>query len=345
VAIKVKTSKLYYSKKLPTPKTWGSGAILIYDRIFDRQVKASAWVQKFEHRYSVKSGEKLKNIDQFPLHMKKILKLAEGIATRDITLVILGGGSVGDFGGFVASVLKRGVRFVQIPSTWLAAIDSSHGGKTGLNVSKIKNQVGTFYPANEIHLVQEILAGQPQERVLEASGEVIKISLLEGKRLWSSLRDVSKLDSALYWKNLPAMVSAKYKIVSRDPKEESGMRHLLNLGHTLGHVWESQMKIPHGIAVLYGVAFAIEWSLHRKYMSSKDYYSIRLSEFGAFLPDRLELENILAKTRDPQKLLLQDKKMSQHRKIRFIFLRAPGRTVIESVTVAELLAEMKRQSL
>lgn len=277
--------------------------------------------------------------------MKKILKHAEGISTRDLTVVVLGGGSVGDFGGFVASILKRGVRLVQIPSTWLAAIDSSHGGKTALNVSKIKNQVGTFYPADEIHLVHEVLSGQPQERVFEALGEVIKISLIEGKRLWRDLRDVSQIDSELYWKNLPAMIQAKYNVVNRDPKEENGTRHLLNLGHTVGHVWESQLKIPHGIAVLYGLAFAIEWSLHRKHMSSKDYYQLRLSDFGAFLPDRLELENIIAKTRDPKKLLLQDKKMSQNKKVRFIFLKAPGKTLIESVTVAEMVAELKRQAL
>ncbi len=338
------TSKLKFKNDLPKSTAFGDSAILIYDGIFDRQVLTKKWIQTFERKYSVRSGEKLKNIDTFPKHIKSILKLAQGLPTQEITLVVLGGGSVGDFAGFVASILKRGVRLVQIPSTWLAAVDSAHGGKTGLNVSKIKNQIGTFYPADEIYLIKSILKTQPEARVVEAFGEIIKISLLEGQGLWREGQKLKSISSDYYWKLLPQMIEAKYRIVQRDPQERLGIRHLLNLGHTVGHVWESQLKIPHGLAVLLGVAFAVEWSFARGLMNSKIYYEIRLSGMGSYLPDRFELKKLLRKIKQPQKFLLQDKKISTNRKIRYVFVKSPGRPVIESVSVQELIAEMARQA-
>lgn len=337
-------SQLKFKKEFPPVKVFGDASILIYDGIFDRQPATQKWIQSFERKYLVRSGEKLKNIDTFAKHMKAILKLAQGLPTQEITIVVLGGGSVGDFAGFVASILKRGVRLVQIPSTWLAAVDSAHGGKTGLNVSKIKNQIGTFYPANEIYLIKSILKTQPEERMVEAFGEVIKISLLEGQSLWREGQKLKMISSDYYWKLLPQMIEAKYKIVRRDPQERLGVRHLLNLGHTVGHVWESQLKIPHGLAVLLGVAFSVEWSFARGLMNSKSYYDIRLSGMGSYLPDRFDLKKYLRKIKQPQKFLLQDKKISSDKKIRFVFLKSPGKPVIESVSVQEMIAEMTRQS-
>jgi 3-dehydroquinate synthase len=340
-------SQLVFLPKLPSSRHWGDDVVLIYDRIFEKRGAAGStakWIRKFERRYAVKSGEKLKSLDQFPAHLKRILKLTEGLSTHQITVVVLGGGSVGDFGGFVASILKRGVRLVQIPSTWLSAVDSAHGGKTGLNVTKIKNQIGTFYSAYEIYLVRDLLESQPQIRALEALGEVLKIGLIEGRSLWNGLHPVGHISPKLYWKFLPQLIAAKYRVVKKDPFEKKGLRQVLNLGHTLGHVWESQLKISHGIAVLYGLAFAIEWSLHRKILSSKSYYQIRLSEFGSFLPDRIDLKKILRQTKNPKKFLLHDKKIAAGKKIRFIFLSAVGVPKAELVLFPEVLAEIKRQS-
>jgi 3-dehydroquinate synthase len=343
--VPLKKSQLHFKNSLPKASGFGSSAVLIYDQIFERQIVTAKWTQSFERRYAVRSGEKLKNIDSFAKHIKSILKLVQGLPTQQITIVVLGGGSVGDFAGFVASILKRGVRLIQIPSTWLAAVDSAHGGKTGLNVSKIKNQIGTFYPADDIYLIKAILKNQPEERVVEAFGEIIKISLLEGKELWLEGQNLKTISSEFYWKLLPKMIAAKYKIVQRDPQERLGIRHLLNFGHTLGHVWESQLKIPHGLAVLLGVAFAIEWSFARGVMSSKSYYEIRLSGMGSYLPDRFELKKLLKKIKQPQKFLLQDKKIATDRKIRFVLLKSPGKPIIESLSVQELLSEMDRQAL
>src|SRR5690606_36298588 len=108
-------------------------------------------------------GEELKQIKNFPGHIRKISKVLGEANHRGLTIIVVGGGSVGDFGGFVASVYRRGVNLIHIPSTWLAAVDSSHGGKTALNVFSVKNQIGSFYPAKEIYLLEPLLATLPRE--------------------------------------------------------------------------------------------------------------------------------------------------------------------------------------
>lgn len=314
-------------------------AILIFDRRFDKL----AWVKKFPQRYGVKPGERLKNVEEFPKHIKKILKLSEALPRQDLVIVTLGGGSIGDFGGFIASILKRGVKLIHIPSTWLAAIDSAHGGKNGLNVSKVKNQIGTFYFPQQIILVRKVLESQPQERVLEALGEVYKTALLNAK-LWKQIHAIKKLNTEVYWNNLPLMIDTKMAIVKKDPFETKGIRYFLNLGHTMGHVWESQFKLPHGISVLFGLSFAIEWSFHRKIMDSKTYYQIRLSGLGSYLPDQFDLRRIIKQTKNPRRLLFQDKKIASNKKIRFVFLEKIGKPMVQRISITDLEKELLRQS-
>ncbi len=260
---------------------------------------------------------------------------------NEIQIITFGGGTIGDFGGFVASVLKRGVKLVHVPSTWLSAIDSAHGGKTALNVSKLKNQIGTFYPAAEVYLIRSVLIAQEQDRTFEALGEVFKTSLLN-KDLWHKLSESKKIGPDLFWSHLPEMIETKMKIVKKDPLEKSGFRHILNLGHTLGHLFESQFKLPHGTAVLFGLAFAIEWSFHKKIMNSKNYYEIRLSNLGSFLPDRFDLKKLILATKNPTRFFYQDKKMTNDKKINFIFLERPGKPILKKVTLNDLMSEMHR---
>lgn len=337
-------SQLIFKKKFPHPRTFGSETILIYDSHFNTVPKVRKWLKKFPLRYAVESGEKLKSLEKFPVHLQKILEKTEGLSRHGMKIVSLGGGSVGDFSGFVASVLKRGVPLLHIPSTWLSAVDSAHGGKNALNVAGFKNQVGTFYPAEKIYLIQELLETQSEQRLVEAFGEILKISLISGGSVWRNLQNQKYLSSELYWKNLKSYIEAKMKIVRQDPYEQKGLRQILNLGHTVGHVWETNLKFPHGLAILYGIAFALEWSLHRKTISSKKYYAIRLSEIGSYLPDRLDLKRILKVTSNASRLLQQDKKVGANGKIRFIFLAGPGQPIVEAVRLEEVLNEMRRQS-
>ncbi|MEZ0392533.1 MAG: hypothetical protein ACAH59_09970 [Pseudobdellovibrionaceae bacterium] len=334
--MKFQVPELKFSKTFP--KTTGlspKSSILIYDQILSKSPNANAWIQKFPFRYAVTSGEELKDLKNFPAHMEKILNLSGEISERPLQIVCLGGGSVGDFSGFSASVLKRGVDFIQIPSTWLSAIDSAHGGKTALNVGNIKNQIGSFHSANKIYLIRELLISQPQERMDEALGEALKISLIQGKALWKKWEKIQVWNSENLWKLLPDLIKAKYQIVKRDPWEQKGIRHVLNFGHTLGHVFEAELGQAHGKAVLEGLRFAICWSEKKKILKSKSLLQ------SHFLP---EIRNSLKSLQSPEKFLSQDKKRVANGKIRFIFLQSPGKPLIQSVTVSEVLDEVKRQA-
>jgi 3-dehydroquinate synthase len=346
------SSKLHYVDTWPSPEKFGGDVFLIYDRIFDRQAKVKSWIRKFPHRYAVKSGESLKDLKHFPAHMKSIAQKTQGLSSRQLKIIVLGGGSVGDFGGFVASIYKRGVELIHVPSTWLAAMDSAHGGKTALNLENAKNQVGTFYPASQIYMIKPLLMAQPPERGFEAVGEVIKMALLAGGPLYAKLNAAKRLDAKTLWQLLPLVVREKYKIVAKDPLETKGLRHVLNFGHTLGHVFEAHYEIPHGIAVLAGLQFALEWSHQRGLMTEPEYLKMMRAPFWK--------PAVAAKLKSPwkgltmlgllsekpgvfQKYLQQDKKKSDPQTLRFVFLKKPGVAVIDSVKLQEFPSEIHRQ--
>lgn len=327
---------LKFSKTFPgVSKLEARRSLLIFDQILLGNPSIRNWIEQFPFRYPVVSGENLKDLRHFPEHMEKILAITDEIAERPLQLICLGGGSVGDFSGFVASVFKRGVDLIQIPSTWLAAIDSAHGGKNALNVGSIKNQIGTFHFPRKIYLIEELLASQPPERAEEALGEALKISLIQGGPLWSRWRNINQWDAKNLWKFLPGLIDAKYKVVKKDPYEKKGIRHVLNLGHTVGHVFEAELGLPHGRAILAGLGFALQWSQHRKFLKSESLLE---------LPFLVDHKKFLKRLRNSEKYLKQDKKRIGGGKVRFIFLQQPGKTVIQSVLVNDILAEMKRQS-
>lgn len=335
--------QLSFDEKLPLPKIFGKDALLIYDRFFDK-TKYKKWIEQFPASYGVIAGEKLKDVKAFPGHIQKIVEKTVPFSTKNLTVVVLGGGSVGDFGGFIASILKRGVRLVHIPSTWLAAIDSAHGGKTALNVGGYKNQVGTFYPAHQIFLVKEILFNQPLSRAHESYSELIKIALLQGGDLWKRVSQLGAPSAEGIWSVLGSAIEAKYGVVAQDPEEKSGYRQILNLGHTVGHVFESTHGFPHGIAVNLGLHFSLTWSVRQKYMAPEVYQEIVTSPTGEWLLDPVN-EGLLQKKFFPayEKALLQDKKKTAAQAVRFIFLQNPGEPLIEALKVSEIIREMTRQ--
>ncbi|MGE9745755.1 3-dehydroquinate synthase family protein [Bdellovibrio bacteriovorus] len=343
----MKKSSLLFTTELPRPADLGEELLLIHDEILPRKSKTfKKWMAQFPLRYPVKAGESLKSVQNFPEHITKIVKLCEGASSRRLTVVVAGGGSVGDFGGFVASILKRGVRLVHMPSTWLSAIDSAHGGKTALNVGSAKNQIGTFYPADKIVLSRSLLMAQPDVRAFEGFGELLKIALIAGGPLWRDLSKEYEVNAAILWKYLSSSIDAKYKVVAKDPEEKSGHRHILNLGHTLGHVLETQYELPHGVAINYGLEFALCFSLHKKIITPAEYEKLMLSPVMGYLlsPVRDELlqtkESVL---REFRKQLLSDKKKTSSEVLRFVFLKKPGQCVVREVSVDDILVEVCRQ--
>ncbi len=334
-----KKPKLKFSKKLPNPKGLGANrSILIFDQILLEQPALKNWIGQFHFQYPVQAGEPLKAISSFPKHMENILKISTQIEKGPLQIIAVGGGSVGDFSGFVASVLKRGVELVQIPSTWLSAIDSSHGGKTALNVGGFKNQIGTFYQASEIIMCQTLLQGQGPQRLDEALGEALKISLIDGLPLWKRFSKMPKWNEKVCWKLLPDLIAAKYKVVSKDPFEKKGLRHVLNLGHTLGHLFESQLQVSHGKAVLLGLRFATEWGLHLEILKLNF-----KEEVESYLPSMNVYHDHLMQLKDLDLGLKTDKKKNAAGKIRFIFFKSPGKFLIQEKSVQAIVGEVERQ--
>ncbi|WP_291515851.1 hypothetical protein [Bdellovibrio sp. ArHS] len=343
----MKKSTLLFTSTLPSLSELGEELLLIHDEILPRKSTAfKKWSQKFPLKYAVKAGESLKSVDHFPQHIRKIVQLCENASSRRLTIVVVGGGSVGDFGGFVASILKRGVKLVHIPSTWLSAIDSAHGGKTALNVGSAKNQIGTFYPANKIVLCRDLLFSQPEARAFEGFGELLKISLLQGGALWQELSREFEITSAVLWKYLARAIDAKNKVVAKDPEEVTGHRHILNLGHTVGHVLESYYQLPHGISINYGLDFALRYSVQLKIMSAVEHQKISHAAVAGYMlsPLRDDLFQTKASVlNDFRKLLLSDKKKTKSQTLRFVFLKKPGQCVVREVTVDDVLVEICRQ--
>ncbi len=304
--------------------------LIIYDRVLGQNLEVNAWLKKFSKTYEVEAGENLKELRNFSDHFERITKILAS-SSRKIKIVALGGGSVTDFAGFFASTYKRGVKLILVPSTWLAAIDSAHGGKNGLNSGQFKNALGTFYFPEKIYLVRNLLKSQPKERESEAYGELLKIALISGKS-WA--KKILEGKEFKLWKLLPLAVKAKYEVISKDPFEEKAIRQILNFGHTLGHVIEKKNSLPHGVAVGHGIVFATRWSEKRGLLSKESQKKIEA------LINKTQGRKIPPMSKaDLQEGLRGDKKTNPRGKINFIFLRKPGKVLLEEVSIADLTDE------
>ncbi|HVK62039.1 MAG TPA: 3-dehydroquinate synthase family protein [Bdellovibrionales bacterium] len=317
-------------------------SLLIYDRKLDKvSSKFRSWRKKFAHQYAVNAGESLKDIAKFSGHVAKIAKVSDGIPARKLTIIAVGGGSIGDFAGFLASVYKRGVDLVHVPSTWLAAIDSSHGGKTALNVGGAKNQIGTFYPASKVILVRELLFAQDDRRSFDALGELAKIALLSGGSLVRRLEKSHKHGNELLWDFLKDAIAAKMSVVRKDPREKTGIRQILNLGHTLGHAFEAKYGWPHGFSISQGLFFTIELSEGFGLLKSNeaDRAMSLLSHLG-LTPVRPQKKFSASELTT---LLSKDKKSDRAASVTFIALSKIGKPQRVEMPIRDLVSEARRQ--
>ena len=182
-------------------------------------------------------------------------------ATRHSLMINLGGGMVTDLGGFAASTFKRGIQYINIPTTLLSMVDASVGGKTGFNFGGLKNEIGVFSNASSVILDTTFLRTMDRENLLSGYAEMLKHGLISNDRMWAqllefleSLENLDHLDSLAPM--LAESVAVKQRIVTEDPTEH-GIRKALNLGHTAGHAFESlaleRKPVLHGYAVAYGL--------------------------------------------------------------------------------------------
>ena len=207
--------------------------------------------------------------------------------TRRSLVVNLGGGMVTDLGGFAAATFKRGVRFVNVPTTLLGAVDAAVGGKTGFNYNGLKNEIGAFAPASDVILSTRFFDSLPLTEMKSGFAEVLKHAMLSSREEFLRLLNhdfTTPIDHKDLMERLRRAVQVKVDIVARDPKEQ-GEREALNLGHTVGHALESlSMKrgkpVPHGYAVAWGLVAEAVLSHLKFRFPSEDVHRL-----GAFVRD------------------------------------------------------------
>lgn len=264
--------------------------------------------------------------------------------TRDVTVLALGGGVVGDLAGFVAATYLRGVKFIQIPTTLLAQVDSSVGGKVGINHRLGKNVIGAFYQPQIVFIDPTVLSTLPQRELFCGFAEVVKYGFILDADLFSLLaRNVDTVIQLQDWEVVTQVISRccelKSEVVIEDEKEH-GLRRILNFGHTFGHALEATTHYSyfnHGEAVAWGMVAACYLSYNRGYLSPEDYEAaislldhIEKPDF----PNDLHIETILRSIR-------HDKKMDD-RGLNFILLKSIGTSVIERLDETEIRAGIEK---
>ncbi len=201
---------------------------------------------------------------------------------RSSRVFAVGGGVVGDIAGFAAATYMRGIRLVQVPTTLLAQVDSSVGGKTAVDLGGVKNAVGAFYQPEEVIVDGEFLKTLPPREVKCGLGEIVKYAALNGKIFDSLLENVGNLSELAYLSSLAEeCIRHKAGVCERDEKE-SGERKSLNVGHTTGHAIELSRGLSHGESVLYGMLFETELAI-KKGICEKPYGEKLLTVVNAAL--------------------------------------------------------------
>lgn len=186
-------------------------------------------------------------------------ELSDHKATRQSLLINLGGGMVTDLGGFAAATFKRGIRFVNIPTTLLSMVDAAVGGKTGINLNGLKNEIGCFRNAEAVFIDTRFLKTLDEENLNSGYAEMLKHALIENREMWASHLhfDLAEPDWKILQHLVEQSIATKQRIVKEDPHEH-GIRKALNFGHTIGHALESLAleqghPMLHGYAVAYGI--------------------------------------------------------------------------------------------
>lgn len=237
------------------------------DHIYGKMIRNSI-EKKFLIKYFVTDqvSERIKSIGTANQIFTSLYEEKSG---KDTLILAIGGGTLGDLAGFVSSTYMRGLPLIHIPTTLLSAVDSSIGGKTAVNFKRAKNLIGTFYQPSLVLIDTNFLRSLPDEQLISGFGEVIKYSYLTDKSFYSLLlADYSLLlEKDLYFLNkiIYECVKIKSAIVSKDEYEITGLRKILNFGHTFAHAYESSTsyKLSHGIAVVAGIVSALFMSYEK----------------------------------------------------------------------------------
>lgn len=287
------------------------------------------------------AGEATKSWEQLA-HLCDSL-LERGVERGD-HVIALGGGVIGDLVGFAAAILKRGCGFVQIPTTLLAQVDSSVGGKTAINTAAGKNLIGAFHQPGFVLIDPTTLDTLPSRQVAAGYAEVVKYGLIDDPDFfaWCETNGPALLagDGAARRHAIATSVAAKAAIVADDERETSGRRALLNLGHTFGHALEAEAgfsdRLLHGEAVAAGMALAFRYSVRLGLCPAEDATRVAAHLRAAGLPDGLAAAGIAADGSTLTAHMAHDKKASGG-KVPFLLARGIGKAFLEkSVDLADV---------
>ena len=266
--------------------------------------------------------------------------LSEYNADRKSLLINLGGGVVTDLGGFVASTFMRGIPYVNIPTSLLAMVDASVGGKTGVDLGALKNQVGVINEGEMVGVDTSFLDTLPQNEMVSGFAEMLKHGLIYDNTYWNTLTNLQKLDISDLDQLIYDSIVIKNKVVTSDPKEQ-GLRKILNFGHTLGHAIESYfLENADKTPLLHGEAIAVGMILE-SYLSTK-VCGLSVKELDEITNGILKTFSKVEITKKDEKIiidLLKHDKKNSHGVVKFVLLEAIGKPKIDCVIDNELILE------
>lgn len=288
----------------------------------------------------IPAGEKNKNIDTVSLIWKQ---LNVGGAKRNSLFINLGGGMVSDIGGFAASCFKRGISFINIPTTLLAQVDASAGGKTGFNFMGYKNEIGVFSMPERVVVCPEFLKSLGEKDFISGFAEMLKHALIWDEKYLHQLMeyDLNNIDYKKIAFLVSESVKIKQEVVDKDP-EENNIRKSLNFGHTIGHAFESyalshEIELFHGEAVALGIIGELYMSCKLLGFPKDKYEKIKSYILGIY-PD-FKIKNI---EEDIFKLMLHDKKNISEG-VNFTLLKDVGSFEIDNYCGREEIIEALKQ--
>ncbi len=292
---------------------------------------------------SLPAGEQTKNIDTVQRIWRAMI---EADCDRDSLVIILGGGVTGDMGAFAASTYMRGIAYAHIPTTLLAQVDSSIGGKTGFDFDEIKNLVGTISPPVAVLIDTETLSSLPRRELVAGFAEMLKHGLIKDAAYFDALaqkppQDYSPTELADL---IAASIRIKTAIVESDEKEAGG-RKIVNFGHTVGHAiealsWETDHPLLHGEAIAIGMVIESELSRQKGFISDEDIQHIKHVFEGAGLPTispHCQLEALWQKMR-------HDKK-NEHGIVLFDLLERVGKAVYNQTVDDKVVSQVISQNM
>ena len=283
----------------------------------------------------IPAGEYYKNIDTCQLIWSRMMDLK---MDRKALLINLGGGVIGDMGGFCASTFKRGFDFIQIPTTLLSQVDASIGGKLGIDFMQIKNSIGLFKNPKAVFIDPIFLKTLPLREIRSGFAEIIKHSLIADHNQWLSILQINRLEDVNWLDYLLPSLKIKQRIVEEDPFEH-GLRKALNFGHTIGHAvegfaLESENPLLHGEAIAIGMICEAYLSLRLTNLQQESFHTIWELIRIIYEPEALPAEAF-----EHYLALLRNDKKNEGASINFSLIQAPGQVIVNQTAEESLIIE------